>query len=112
MGPVPPEPPRRVEPQLLFGVSLLGGLALSWRALSGAMHGDVDITIAGIRLLVSIAFVWACSYGITSLFTSYSIAADRRAHDAPPAPDDAGMPRRRAGELPAAPEVPDLVEPQ
>ncbi len=107
----PPEPPRRVEPQLLFGISLLGGLALSWRALSSAMHGDVDITVAGVRLLVSIAFVWACSYGITALFTSYSMTADRRTHDAVHG-DGAGTPRRRAGELPAPGEAAELVEPQ
>jgi hypothetical protein len=110
MAPMPPDVPRRVEPQLLFGVSLLGGLALSWRALSGAMHGDVDITVAGVRLLVAIAFVWACAYGITALLTSYSVAADRRARETPPDPSDG--PRRRAAELPALREPGEITAPQ
>jgi hypothetical protein len=112
MAPLPPEVPRRVEPQLLFGVSLIGGLALSWRALSGAMHGDVDITVAGVRLLVSIAFVWVCSYGITALLTSYSVAADRRARDTAASTDASDGPRRRAADEPAVPEAGEIVTPQ
>jgi len=90
------EPARRVDPELLFGISLLAGLALSASSLSGALHGDVDITVAGLRLLVAIAFSWAASYGITAMFTSFSARADelaraehgndnlqRRASDAP-----------------------------
>ncbi len=75
--------PKRVDPQLLYGLSLLGGLALSWPSLASAMRGETDIIAAGIRLLLSISIVWIGAYFITSLIGGYAAGIE-----APePAPD-------------------------
>ncbi len=105
------ERPPHVDPQLLFGISLLAGLALSAQALNGAMHGDVDITVAGLRLLVAIAFSWAAIYGITAMFASFSAHVDQAARDTAERPD---TPRRRATDLaggvaPTAIDVPSTA---
>ncbi len=63
-----------LDPQLLFGISLLSGLALSWPSLSAAMHGNADIIAAGIRLLLSIAVVWAGIFLVSSLIGGYARA--------------------------------------
>ncbi|HEY3832338.1 MAG TPA: hypothetical protein VGO03_08615 [Acidimicrobiia bacterium] len=69
-------PSRRVDPHLIFGISLFLALAVSWPALSGAMHGSVDIVQAGVHLLVALAIAWAGCYGIGSLLYSYSHTGD------------------------------------
>lgn len=93
---------RRVDPQLLFGISLFAGLVLAAPALHGALEGDVDIVVAGIRLLVSIAFAWCAVYAITWLFVTFAMQAD-----VSPAPRDDDSLRRRATDQPLAlPEGP------
>jgi hypothetical protein len=69
-----------VDPEVLFGISLLIGLALSWGALDGAMHGRVDILAAGVRLLVAVAFAWAGCFGVATMVTGF--ARDVAARDA------------------------------
>ena len=69
-----------VDPQLLFGISLLAGLVLAWPALSSAMHGHSDIVAAGARLLLSIAAAWACGFFLSSLIGGYA-AANAKTHN-------------------------------
>lgn len=64
--------PKRIDPQLLYGLSLLGGLAMSWPSFATAMRGESDIIAAGIRLLLSIAVVWTGGFFITSLIGGYA----------------------------------------
>ena len=74
-----PQYPRhatRVDPHLVFGISLFLALGVSWPALSGAMHGTVDIVQAGVHLLVALAIAWAGCYGIGALWHSYAQAGD------------------------------------
>jgi hypothetical protein len=66
--------PKAVDPQLLYGISLLGGLILAWPSLASAMRGNADIIAAGIRLLLSIAVVWTGGYLITTLIAGYARA--------------------------------------
>lgn len=108
------QPPRRpVDPQLLFGISLFAGLLLAWPALRSAMHGGTDIVVAGMRLLVAIAFAWTGGYLITTLFTSYAATAGERERleRERPVRDGDGYdgPLRRAGDpvaLPAGESAP------
>ena len=71
---------------MLYAIALLGGLALSWPALSAAMHGDGDILTAGIRLLVSVAAVWGGTHLVNTLIGGYAsapAAAKRTATSSP-----------------------------
>ncbi len=70
---------RGIDPQLLYGLSLLGGLALAWPSLASAMKGNTDIIAAGIRLLLSIAFVWTGGYLITTMLSGYARTVDQAA---------------------------------
>ena len=76
--------PKHIDPQLLYGLSLLGGLVLSWPSLATAMRGESDIIAAGIRLLLSIAVVWTGGFFITSLIGGYAagISNDDNTSDA------------------------------
>ena len=64
--------PKRIDPQLLYGLSLLGGLALAWPSLASAMRGESDIIAAGIRLLAAIAAVWTGSFLLSALIGGYA----------------------------------------
>ncbi len=103
-GPGPSRPAGRVDPHLVFGISLFIALAVSWPALSGAMHGNVDIIQAGAHLLVAVALSWTGCYGIGTLLHGYAHGAGtpvartaaaeltrRRATDALDAPLPAGI---------------------
>ncbi len=97
-------PASRIDPQLVFGISLLLALAVSWPALSGAMHGRVDIVQAGVHLLGALALSWAGCYGVGALLHGYAQSASaarpepatatsapqRRSIDAAPDPVTAG----------------------
>lgn len=76
--------PRRpaVDPQLLFGISLVIGLFLAWPSLSTAMHGDSDIVAAGIRLLLSIGVAWTGCFLLSNLIGGYAREFDIRESDA------------------------------
>jgi hypothetical protein len=69
---VNPNPTRRVDPHLVFGISLFAALVLSWPSLAGAMHGRVDIVDAGVHLLVAVAVSWAGCYMVGSLVYGYA----------------------------------------
>ncbi len=98
----------RVDLQLVFGVSLLVALAISWPGFSGAMNGTADIVTVGIRFLVVVGAAWVGIYGVASLIAAYASnpqGADRAA--APVAAD-----RRRASDRAAATaDVRTAVEP-
>ena len=65
-----------IDPQLLYAISLIGCLLLSWRALHTAMQGNGDIVNAGIRLLVSVGFIWTGGYLVSQLIGSYFVQAE------------------------------------
>jgi hypothetical protein len=93
----------RVDPHLVFGISLVIALVLSWPSLSGAMHGLVDIVQAAIHLLVAMAISWAGCYGVGSLLHGYaqSTPAPSATAVAPTdmALDDGANPQRRATDV-------------
>ena len=72
--------PRRpaVDPQLLYGFSLIIGLIVTWPSLNSAMHGNSDIVAAGIRLLVTIALSWTGCFLVSNLIGGYSREIDIR----------------------------------
>jgi hypothetical protein len=90
----PPAPRRvRIDPQLVFGATLVLALAINWSGFSGAMHGAVDIVALGARFLVTVALVWAALFAVASMIAGFAAtpppAADgdgRRASDRVPAP--------------------------
>ena len=71
-----PERRPAVDPQLLYGISLLIGLVLSWPSLSAAMNGTGDIVAAGIRLLISIAVSWTGCFLVSNLIGGYARTVD------------------------------------
>ena len=76
------EPRRpRVDPQLLFGISLIIGLFLAWPSLSSAMKGNSDIVAAGIRLLLSIGVAWTGCFLVSTLIGGYAREIDVRESD-------------------------------
>ncbi|HEY1739551.1 MAG TPA: hypothetical protein VGI86_12615 [Acidimicrobiia bacterium] len=96
MEPQYPRRANRVDPHLIFGISLFVALAVSSPALSGAMRGTVDIVEAGVHLLVAEAIAWAGCYGIGSLLYSYSQTGDDEAAIEPVV----GAPLRRTTDAP------------
>ncbi len=68
----------RVDPQLVFGISLLVALAISWRGLMGAMNGSADIMTVGVRFLIAVAVVWTGLFSVASLLASYAAATPDR----------------------------------
>jgi hypothetical protein len=87
---------------MLYGWSLLGGLALTWPALSSAMHGDSDIVAAGIRLLLSVAVLWAGLHLVNSLIGNYAHGVGRALPPAAPlrVEADSSFPGRRREDAP------------
>lgn len=75
--------PRRpaVDPQLLFGISLIIGLFLAWPSLSSAMQGNSDIVAAGVRLLLSIGVAWTGCFLVSTLIGGYAREIDVRESD-------------------------------
>ena len=76
------EPRTQVDPQLLYAIALVIGLAVSWPSLSAAMQGNGDIVAAGIRLLFSVAVSWAGCFMVANLISGYSRQVDLNAHEA------------------------------
>jgi len=61
-----------VDPSFSFGVSLILSLVLWYPTLHETLHGDIDITTAGIRYLLALAIAWAGVYGICALVAMYA----------------------------------------
>lgn len=101
---------RGLDPEMIYGWSLLGGLALAWPMLSSAMHGEADILAAGVRLLVSVAVLWAGLHLVNSLIGNYAHGVGRVAAPASPLRVEAeDSPGRRRDDAPAL-ELPTGVE--
>src|SRR3954468_13233087 len=91
---------RRVDPHLIFGISLFAALVLSWPSLAGAMHGEIDIVQAGIRLLIALAISWAGCYAVGSLVYGYAQSAPSVGTTAPADIDaTAAIPQRRVSDV-------------
>jgi hypothetical protein len=71
-----------VDPALLFGISLALSLVLWWPSLTGALHGTIDITSAGLRYLAALGLSWAAVFGVGTLVAGYA----RQAAQAPGPP--------------------------
>jgi hypothetical protein len=52
---------------LIFGVSFVLAVALSFPTLRPTLHGDVDIADAGIRFFFVLALSWAGVYALASI---------------------------------------------
>ena len=61
-----------VDPAFSFGISLIVSLVLWFPTLHETLHGDIDITTAGIRYLLALAIAWAGVYGICALVAMYA----------------------------------------
>jgi hypothetical protein len=87
----------RVDPQLVFGVSLIVSLAISWRGFEGAMHGSADIVTVGVRFLIAVAAVWTGLFMVASLIASYAssptvVAPTTGASGSPGSPRSSALP--------------------
>ena len=99
-------PKPSVDPAFTFGISLIVSLVLWWGTLQALLAGNVDITDAGLRYLVSLALSWTGVYFVASLVAMYA----SQPKPGPPAPPANTNPGRRAGDVPPA-ELPDVSEP-
>lgn len=68
-----PRPPR-VDPGLIFGISLLTALVISWPGFSGAMNGSADIVSVGARFLIAVAVIWSGLFIVTSVIAGFAAA--------------------------------------
>jgi hypothetical protein len=93
-----------VDPALLFGISLALSLLLWWPSLTAALHGDLDITVAGLRYLAALGVSWVCVFALGTLFAGYARSAHERHQPQPPAlpPGPAEHPLRRVEDAPIA----------
>src|ERR1700741_678523 len=71
-----------VDPAFTFGISLIVSLVLWWGTLQALLDGNVDITDAGLRYLVSLALSWCGVYFVASLVAMYA----SQPRPAPPTP--------------------------
>lgn len=62
----------KVDPLLVFGLSLIVSLALSWPGFAGAMNGSADIIVVGVRFLIAVAVVWTGLFLVASLIAGYA----------------------------------------
>jgi hypothetical protein len=76
----------RVDPAFIFAVSLVLAAVLWFPNLRGTLHGNVDITDAGIRYFVGLALSWAGVFGVSAIV---AVCAGRRRPTPPPAEDRA-----------------------
>ncbi len=92
-----------VDPAFSFGISLIVSLLLWYPTLHATLHGDIDITTAGIRYLIALAIAWAGVYGIGALVAMY---ASQPRKPRPPRGGAEQSPQRRRDDPPAiaAPE--------
>jgi hypothetical protein len=72
-----------VDPAFTFGVALAVSLVLWWPTMQHTLHGDMDITDAGIRYCLALALAWAGTYGICALVAMYA-SQPRRPAPKPP----------------------------
>jgi hypothetical protein len=85
-----------VDPAFTFGVSLAISLVLWFPTLRGTMHGDIEITDAGIRYFLALAIAWAGVYGVSAIVAMYASKPNDRKPS--PSPDPGGrapLPARR-----------------
>jgi hypothetical protein len=100
----------RVDPALLFGISLGLSLVLWWPSLTGALNGNIDITSAGLRYLAALGLSWLGVFGIGVLVAGYGHEAEPEPPPAlPPGPIE--HPLRRDGEAVAAEPAADVANP-
>ena len=83
-----------VDPAFTFGVALAVSLVLWWPTMQHTLHGDMDITDAGIRYCLALALAWAGTYGICALVAMYA-SQPRRPAPKPPGTVHEGPQRRR-----------------
>ncbi len=67
----------RADPQLVFGISVLVALAISWPGLAGAMRGSADIMTVGVRFLIAVAVVWSALFCVASLIAGFATTSAR-----------------------------------
>ncbi len=79
-----------VDPAFIFAVSLVLSAVAWFPTLRGTLHGNVDITDAGIRFFSVLALSWAGVFGISTIVAMY---AGR--HRRPPPPPVERPARRR-----------------
>src|SRR5215471_10136743 len=94
-----------VDPTFTFGIALLASLIISFPSLRLAMHGELDITDAGIRYFLALALSWAGVHLVCSIVAMY--ASQPRRPVPPPAASKPEGPRRRREDEPS----PDESEP-
>lgn len=70
--------PARVDPGLIFGISLITALVISWPGFSGAMNGSADIVAVGVRFLIAVAVVWTGLWIVTSVIAGFAAAVPAR----------------------------------
>ena len=90
-----------VDPTFTFGISLIVSLIIAWPSLHLALKGDLDITDAGIRYFLALAFSWAGVHLVCAIVAMY--ASQPRRPVPPPAPS-VEKPRRRRDDEPAKDE--------
>src|SRR5262249_40135400 len=88
-----------VDPTFTFGVSLIVSLIISFPSLRLAMRGDLDITDAGIRYFLALAFSWAGVHLVCAIVAMY---ASQPRRPVPPPATAADQPRRRREDEPAS----------
>lgn len=93
-----------VDPAFSFGISLVVSLLLWFPTLQATLHGDIDVTDAGIRYLIALAIAWAGVYGICAIVAMYASQPPRQPR--PPRGGAEVTPQRRRDDAPAiaAPE--------
>ncbi len=100
----------RVDPQLVFGISVLVALAISWPGLAGAMRGSADIMTVGVRFLIGVAVVWTALFCVASLIAGFSATTTRETKATGPVSDRAATDLSRTT-TPATPSfTPPVLE--
>jgi hypothetical protein len=87
-----------IDPALIFGVSFVLAVALSFPTLRPTLHGDVDIADAGIRFFFVLALSWAGVYVLASIVGTSTGRDERRTPPPPPADEGRRDDAARHGE--------------
>ncbi|HET9730736.1 MAG TPA: hypothetical protein VFR41_15000 [Acidimicrobiia bacterium] len=85
-----------VDPAWIFGLSLLLSLVLWYPSLRLVMHGQLDITTAGMRYFLALAGSWAGVFMVCSIVAMYASQPRR-----PRPPAATNHPGRRRDDAPA-----------
>jgi hypothetical protein len=96
-------PKPSVDPAFTFAVALAVSLVLWWPTMQNTLHGDLDITDAGIRYFLALALAWSGTYGICSLVAMYASNPRR------PAPKPPGIPEAPTRRREDIEDVPDIT---